>query len=142
MVRVHEPEVALLDEVEEGETRGLILLGDRHHQSEVGLHELPLGLFALASDATQFALAGGGDCFAAGVELLDRLLARLDRLGQTDLVVLGEQGVLTDIGQIQPDEVFIISVDTIFGHSDSLFEVWLTDETSPETGVTIPRIRA
>jgi hypothetical protein len=49
---------------------------------------------------------------------------------------------LTDIGQIQPDEVFIISVDTIFGHSDSLFEVWLTDETSPETGVTIPRIRA
>ena len=78
---------------------------------------------------------------AAGVEFLDRLLARLDCLGKTDLVVFGEQGVLTDVGQVEPDEVFIISVDAIFGHSESLFEVWRTDGTSPETHVTIPTIR-
>ena len=36
-------------------------------------------------------LRGCGDVLAAGVERLDRLLARFDRLGQADLVVLGEQ---------------------------------------------------
>jgi hypothetical protein len=38
--------------------------------------------------------------------------ATLDGLGQPDLVVLGEQGVLPDVGQIEPYEVFVVSFDT------------------------------
>ena len=71
----------------------------------------------------QLALLGGGDVLAAGVESLDRFLAGLDRFRETDLVVLGEQRVLTDIGEIQADEVFIVAFDTIFGHSGSLWWV-------------------
>ena len=64
-------------------------------------------------------LRGGGDVLAAGVERLDRLLARLDRLRQPDLVVLGQQRVLTDVGQVQTNEVFVIAFDAIFGHGGS-----------------------
>ena len=65
-------------------------------------------------------LRGGGDVLAAGVEVLDRLLAGLDRLGQPDLVVLGEQGVLADVGEVQAYEVFVIAFNAIFGHGGSL----------------------
>jgi hypothetical protein len=44
---VHEAEVALLDEVEQRQTGGLVLLRDRHDESQVGLNEGPLGLLAL-----------------------------------------------------------------------------------------------
>jgi hypothetical protein len=138
---VHQSEVALLDEVEEGESRCLVLLRDRHHEPEVRLHELTLGLLALSRHPSEFALAGRGEALAAGVEFLDGFLAGLDGLGETDLVVLGEERVLTDVGQVEPDEILIIPVDAIFGHCDSLFEVWRTDGSAPETSVTIPTIR-
>ena len=43
---VDEAEVALLDEVEQRQARGLVLLGDRHDEAEVRLHEQQLGLLA------------------------------------------------------------------------------------------------
>ena len=67
----------------------------------------------------QLALARRRDVLAAGVEHLDRLLARLDRLGETDLVVLGEQRVLPDVGQVETNEVFVIAINAIFGHGGS-----------------------
>ena len=36
---VHQAEVALLDQVQERQARGLVLLGDRHDEAQVGLHE-------------------------------------------------------------------------------------------------------
>ena len=48
--RVDEAEVALLDQVEERHARRLVALGDRHDQSEVRLHELALGVLALADE--------------------------------------------------------------------------------------------
>ena len=35
----------------------------------------------------------------------------LDGLGQADLVVLGQQRVLPDVGQVEPDEVFVVALD-------------------------------
>ena len=61
----------------------------------------------------------GGDLLAAGVEGLDRLLARFDRLGETDLVVLGQQRVLPDVGEVETNEVFVIAINAIFGHGGS-----------------------
>ena len=58
----------------------------------------------------------GGELLAAGVELVDRLLAGFDRFREPDLVVLGEQRVLPDVGEVQPDEVFVVALDAIFGH--------------------------
>ena len=112
---VHESEVALLDQVEQRETRGLVLLGDRDDESQVRLDELTLGLFALACGAAQLTLLRRGE-FAAGVELLDGLVACLDGLRESYLVVFREQRVLPDIGEVETDEVFVVSVDAVFGH--------------------------
>ena len=42
--RVDQAEVALLDEIEEGKTRRLVALGDRHDEPQVRLHERALGV--------------------------------------------------------------------------------------------------
>ena len=64
----------------------------------------------------QFALLGGRELLADLIELVDRGLAGLDLLGEPNLVVLGEQRVLTDIGQIQANQVFFVALDAIFRH--------------------------
>ena len=50
--RPHEAEVALLDQVEEGQATVAVALGDGDHQAQVGFDELVLGLLALAHQAT------------------------------------------------------------------------------------------
>ena len=62
---VHQAEVALLDEVEQRQARRLVLLGDRDHEAQVGLHERALGVVALADGARELALAGGGEILPA-----------------------------------------------------------------------------
>ena len=111
---MHDAEIALLDQVEEGDPRRLVLLGDRNNQAEVGLHESAFGLIALAGPAPQapFDRRGGR---LDGVELFAGLVAGLDGLGQADLVLLGEEGVLADIGEIQPYEIFLVALDALFG---------------------------
>ena len=51
----------------------------------------------------KFALLGSREVLADLVELLDRGLSGFDLLGESNFVILGEQHVLTDIGQIQAD---------------------------------------
>ena len=80
------------------------------------MYELTLGLFSLAGDPTELAFLGRSDTLAARVERLDRLFPGFDRFRETDLVVFREQRVLPDVGQVQANEVFIVTVDTIFGH--------------------------
>ena len=62
---VHQAEVALLDEVEQRQAGGLVLLGDRDDEPQVRLDERALGVLAFARRAPQLALAGGGDVLAA-----------------------------------------------------------------------------
>jgi hypothetical protein len=47
--RLHQADVALLDEVEELQAAVGVLLGDRHHEAEVGLDQLLLGLLRARS---------------------------------------------------------------------------------------------
>jgi hypothetical protein len=51
--RVHQAEVALLDQVEQRQPGCRVLLGDRHDETNVGLHELTLRLPAQASRTAQ-----------------------------------------------------------------------------------------
>ena len=50
-----------MDEVEQGQPRRLVLLGDRHHETKVALHERALGVFAL------FTATGGLPDLASGL---------------------------------------------------------------------------
>jgi hypothetical protein len=44
------------------------------------------------------------------------LLAGFDLLREANLVVLGEERVLPDVGQVQPDEILFVAFDAIFRH--------------------------
>ena len=113
---MHQAEVALLDQVEERQARRLVLLGDRHDQAQVRLHERALGVVTLAGRAPQLALLGGRELLAAADQLLARRVARLDLLGEPNLVVLREQRVLPDVGEIQADEIFLVAFDSLLRH--------------------------
>src|SRR5215211_7876465 len=94
--RVHQPEVALLHEVEEGKPRRLVLLGDRDHQPQVGLDELAASRLAPQDRFLERAAVVPLD--AAGlVELGARVSSRVYLLGQAGLVVLGEELVSSDL---------------------------------------------
>jgi hypothetical protein len=110
---VHQAEVALLDEVEEREPGGLVLLGDGHDEAQVGLHERALGVLALAQLAPQLTLLGRRELLAALLQRRPGGQAALDRLGEPDLVILGQQRVLTDVGEVQPDEVLLVALDAL-----------------------------
>ena len=125
--RVHQPEVALLDQIQQGQAGCLVLLGDGHHQPEVGLDEAALGLLAHLNGAAQYPAAGGREAIGASggmffvlVEKCLRFVALFDLLGELNLVVLGEQGILADIGQIEPDEILVVALNTLFRHSHTL----------------------
>jgi len=86
----HQPDVAFLDQIEQRQTLALVLTGHGHHQSKVG-HDEPLaGSFSLPHLAARL-----GDALlrpqTAGAEALFALLARLDRHGEFDLFLLGQQ---------------------------------------------------
>ena len=95
---MHETEVALLNEVEQGKTRSLVLLGDRDHQTKVGLHERTLGIFTIFDEVAQFALLGRRECLAfIYFRFFFSGLASFDLLGETNFVIFGEQCVLPDV---------------------------------------------
>src|SRR5439155_24433436 len=56
---------------------------------------------------------GGGEVLAPLLECASRCVARLDGLRQANFVVLGQQRVLPDVGEVEPDEVFLVSLDTL-----------------------------
>jgi len=49
-------------------------------------------------------------------ELLLGCFAFFDFFGETDFVVFGEENVLADVGEIEPYEIFFVSIDAILGH--------------------------
>ena len=69
----HQPDRALLDQIQEADAVAAVLLGDRHDQPQVGLDHPLLGC----------------------------LVPRLDPLGELLLLVLGEQRRAPDLGQVE-----------------------------------------
>ena len=92
---VLEPEVALLDEVQElhGGGEG-VAAGHRHHEAEVGPNEAVLGGRALAVEAP---VLGG---VVAGFDGGAGLHARFDGLGELALLHGGEQGDEADLVEV------------------------------------------
>ncbi len=52
---MHQTQVAFLNQVKKRQTRCLIFFGDRNNETQVGLHELTLGLCAIALIFAQLA---------------------------------------------------------------------------------------
>ena len=71
--RAHQPNVALLDQVQQRHAAALVLLGDRDDQAQVRLGHAPAG----------------------------RVGAPLDLLGELDLLLLGQEGAPADLAQVR-----------------------------------------
>ena len=91
----------------------LVLLGDRDDEAQVRLHERPLRVVAVPGAAPQLPLLRRREALG-GVQLLAGVVAPLDLLRQANLVVLGEQRVLPDVGEVEPDEVFLVPLNSLF----------------------------
>ncbi len=98
-------EVALLDEVEEVDTRGVgIAAGVCHHQTQVGGEEGVLGLLAVTGLAAELELLLLALVITA-FETCRGLLAAFDLLRKLDLLLRCEQVVFADGGEVLADQV-------------------------------------
>jgi hypothetical protein len=103
-----QPEIPLLDEVKECQSRRPIALGDRDDQAQVRLHEDAPRRIAVPGPAAELTAACRLRCRRI-FELSARLGARFDALGQADLVVFSQQGMASDVGEIQMNEVRVVA---------------------------------
>src|SRR5207248_7638835 len=85
-------------------------------EPQVRLDERALGVVTFARGAAQLPLLGGGEVLGGGEEITACGVTAFDLLRQPNLVVLREQRVLPDIGQIEPDEIFLVPLDSLFRH--------------------------
>ena len=102
------------------QARGLVLLRDRDDEAQVGLHEVTFGLVTAVNGALEGLLAARGDLDLlvglGGLEFGLGFATLFDGLGQVDFIVLGEQGVLANVGQVETYEVLIVPIYTVFCH--------------------------
>ena len=78
---MHEAKVAFLNEVEEWQARCLVLLGNRDHEAQVGLHERALGGFAFFCCALQLTLLGRRESFFCFSKFYLRFFASFNGFG-------------------------------------------------------------
>jgi hypothetical protein len=100
----HEAEVAFLDEVEQRHAGGLVALGDRDDQPQVRLDELVAGLVGGADGTLQLAAVA----LVEHVAPLDTAVgdtAGGDGPSEAGLVLGGEEGIVTQLGEVAPGEV-------------------------------------
>ena len=79
------------------------------------------GFVAVADQAAQ--LGAGRPDPLCRVQLAPGVAAGLDGLRQAGLVVLGEQGVLADVVEVEADQVFLRRSGLLGGHSSSSLDV-------------------
>src|SRR6266516_1942440 len=106
--RTDETQVAFLDEVEEQHAAADVALGDGDDQPQVGLDQLLLGQLALPLDPLQLAHPDGWQLLGGRhglVELGGGGLALLDRLGEDDLLLGGQQRDLADLLEVHPHRI-------------------------------------
>lgn len=92
--RAHQPEVALLDEIEERQPSALILLGNRDHQAQVGLRHPPPSL----------------------------IRPSLDLFGQLHLLVLGQKLRAADLAKVGAQRVITLSLSGLCGELPRVVE--------------------
>ena len=97
--RPHQPEVALLDEVEQRQAAGLVLAGDRHHEAEVGLDEAAPGVGRRGDVALELATARHRRC-RTGRQLGLGGAAVGEQLAEVDLVGGGEERDGADLVEV------------------------------------------
>lgn len=113
--------------------RRLVLLCDRNNEAQVRLHERSLSLFTITGGAAQLPLLRRREPLLVLFNRSAGFHASLDLLRQADLIVLGQQRVLPDIGEIQADEILFVAINSFFSHWFSVSFVLVQPKTVPIT---------
>ncbi len=118
--RADQAQVAFLHDVKEGQPAVAVLLGDRHHQPEVGLQHVRLGPPPVLGDKLQVT-AEVRRQVRLGVQLVLGEQARLNALGEVDLLLGGEQAGPADGLQVRVNRVahrrrLVVQVGAIAEH--------------------------
>src|SRR5215470_752487 len=100
----NEPEVALLDEVEQRHAASGVALGQADHQPQIGLEQVPFGPLAVPYDGLQVGELDVGQA-RRGVQHVPGEHARLDAFGQLDLLLCGQQRGAADAVEIHTNQV-------------------------------------
>jgi hypothetical protein len=104
----HQPHVALLHEVEEGQGGGRgVALGDGHHEPEVRVHELLGGAVALLDGRLEARPLFVVELLGVVGELLGCLTSGDQGQAETLLVASSQEGVAPHIGEVQPDQLVL-----------------------------------
>ena len=113
---VHQAQVAFLDQIQQRQPGGLVLLGDRDDQPQVRLDEGAFGVLATLQVALELTAAGGCEVVCPVGLPGPGLDPGLDLLREADLALFGQQRILADVGEVQADEVFLVPFDPLLGH--------------------------
>ena len=103
--RTDQPQVALLDQVQEQHAAAGITLGQGHDQTQVGLEQVLLGAATVLGDPLQLVPEFESQSAAFLGEFLLGEQTRLDPLGELDLLFGVEQRHLADLLQVVLDRV-------------------------------------
>jgi len=74
---------------------------------------------ALLGGPPKLTLLGSCHFLAGRIQIDDCRLTGFDQFRQPDLIILGEERVLPDIGQVQANQILFIAINAILGHGCS-----------------------
>src|SRR5579863_1650814 len=106
---VDQPEVSLLDQVEKWQSRRLVLLRDRHDEAEVRLDKGALGFVAALNEPCELPTTPRGERRLRR-RVASGLRSRFDCLSESCLVVLGQERILADVVEVDPDEILLVAL--------------------------------
>ena len=105
--RAHQPDVPLLDQVEQGKPLSLVLTSDRNDQTKVRHDEALAGGLGLADVGARLR-DGLLRAKAAGAESLLGVVPALDGHGKLDLLLLGEERLPSRRLEVEPEVVGVV----------------------------------
>ena len=100
-----EAQVAFLNQVEEEHATAGVALGQRHHESQVRLQQVVLGLLAVVRRPLELALALEVHAVALGIEQMLGVQAGLDALGEVHLLLGVQQADTANLLEIVLDRI-------------------------------------
>jgi len=101
----HQPDVAFLDQVGEGQALPHVALGDGNHQARIGPAQVLAGGLAIVGQEAQLAAQGRVAVAAQLLQLELGVFAALDALGQLDLFPGGQERLLSHLAEVEADRV-------------------------------------
>ncbi len=98
-------EIAFLDQIEEQHAAAGVALGQRHHESQVGLQQVVLGAASVVRGPFEFALALEVHLVGFGVQQMLGVQSGFDAFGKVDFLLRVQQAHAADLLEVVLDRI-------------------------------------